>query len=91
MRKLAAWIILALLMSGCVTGRMGPQPLSKRWANEERQRLDVQARRERIGKPLFGGKGTAGEDNPFAIGGVNGLHAEIEGLGGGSLQYRFNW
>ena len=92
MRKLAACIIVAMLMSGCVTGWMGPQPLSKRWANEQRQQRDLQARRQKIGKPLFGRPENTQEGKPRAVfGGEEGLGAELEGISGGSVHYRFSW
>ena len=92
MRKLAASLVVALLLNGCVTGWMGPKPLSNRWANEQRQQRDLQARREKIGKPLFGHTETTAEGKPRAVfGGENGLGAELEGLSGGSVRYKFNW
>ena len=92
MRKLAASLAVALLLSGCVTGWMGPQPLSKRWANEQRQQRDLQARRERIGKPLFGRAQTTAEGKPLTVfGGEHGLRAELQDTSGGSVHYRFSW
>jgi len=92
MRKLAVCVLVAFTLSGCVTGWMGPQPLSKRWANEQRQQRDVQARLERIGKPLFGRPNSDQEGKPRAVfGGEQGLRAEFEGLSGGSVNYRFSW
>lgn len=92
MRKLAAFLVVVLLFSGCATGRLGPQPLSKRWANEQRQRRDLEARKERIGKPLFGRGENAREGKARAVlGGDHGLRAEFEGASGGNVQYRFSW
>jgi len=71
---------------------MGPRPLSKRWANEQRQQRDLQARRERIGKPLFGRTETTAEGKSLTVfGGEQGIRAELEGTSGGSVNYRFSW
>ncbi|MCX5769066.1 MAG: hypothetical protein NTZ09_02155 [Candidatus Hydrogenedentes bacterium] len=92
MRKTVACIIVAILMSGCVTGWMGPMPMSKRWAHDERQQRELKARRERIGKPLFGRADTGNKDKPLAIlGGETGLGAELQGTSGGSVHYRYSW
>ena len=92
MKKLAASLFVALMLTGCVTGWMGPQPLSSRWANEQRQQRDVAARREHIGKPLFGRPDSGQDAKPGAIfGGEHGLRAELQGTRGGSVQYRFSW
>jgi hypothetical protein len=92
MRKLAAFLVAALLLTGCATGRLGPPPLSNRWANEQQQQRDLKARRERIGKPLFGRADNGQEGKLRAVfGGDRGLRTEIEGTSGGSVYYRFNW
>lgn len=50
---IAAILAAGCATTGCTTGRMGPQPFSKRWANEHLQEKEFAARVERIGKPLF--------------------------------------
>ncbi len=92
MKKLVASVVVALVLSGCVTGWMGPQAFSKRWANEQRQQRDLMVRKEHIGKPLLDrNAGPKNEPSPTTFGGEHGLQAQLHGTTGGTLSYKFSW
>lgn len=92
-KQIIAAIVGCLILSGCVTGWTGPEPMSKRWASDRRNQAELAERRKRIGPPLFGGKANRrDEEKPVTlIGSEDGLGAELQDTRGGILRYRFRW